>query len=499
MHALRAPPRAKALNRIEFSYIGAVTTSSATTPGTPGRPLRVAVVGSGPSGFYAAGQLLSHKELSIEVDLIERLPTPWGLVRGGVAPDHPKIKSVSRVYEKTAAREGFRFFGNVEAGVDVTHEELTQWYDAVLYAVGTSLDKRSGIPGEQLPGSWSATEFVGWYNGHPDYRDIDFDLDTERAVVIGNGNVAIDVARMLCLAHSELAVTDIADHALEELDRAGVKEIVVLGRRGPEQAAFTNPELLELGELADADVIVDGADLEIPAELREGELDQTARKNMEILAEYAAREPSGKHKRIVLRFLSSPVQLVGDGKVEGVKVVRNELVRSDDGSLRASPTEVEETLDAGLVFRAIGYTGAPLPGLPFDEQRGLIPHDGAGRVVEGGSPVPQTYVAGWIKRGPSGVIGTNKKCAQETVDSLLGDLLDGKLDGEERPAPDAVAAEFLQRKPNLIEYDDWQVIDDHEKGRGEPHGRPRVKLTTIEELLEVAGDRAEQGSTADVS
>jgi ferredoxin--NADP+ reductase len=472
-----------------------VFSSSTTTPGTPGRPLRVAVVGSGPSGFYAAGQLLSHKELSIEVDLIERLPTPWGLVRGGVAPDHPKIKSVSRIYEKTAAREGFRFFGNVEVGVDVSHEELTQWYDAVLYAVGTSLDKRSGIPGEELPGSWSATEFVGWYNGHPDYRDIDFDLNTERAVVIGNGNVAIDVARMLCLAHSELAVTDIADHALEELDNSSVKEIIVLGRRGPEQAAFTNPELLELGELEEADVIIDPDDLEIPADLREAELDQTASKNMEILKEYVTRRPSGKAKKIALRFLASPVELVGDSKVEGVRIVRNELVRSDDGSLRAGATDVEETLEAGLVFRAIGYTGAPLPGLPFNEQRGLIPHDGGGRVLDGDTPLAQTYVAGWIKRGPSGVIGTNKKCAQETVDSLLGDLLDGKLDGEERPAPEVVAAEFFKRKPNLVEYADWQVIDEHEKGLGEPHGRPRVKLTTIEELLEIAGDRTDRPRT----
>jgi ferredoxin--NADP+ reductase len=469
-----------------------VSPSTSASLGTPEQPLRVAVVGSGPSGFYAAGQLLSHKEITAEVDLFERLPTPWGLVRGGVAPDHPKIKSVSRIYEKTAARDGFRFFGNVEVGKDVTHEELAQWYDAVLYAVGTSRDRRSGIPGEELPGSWSATEFVGWYNGHPDYRDLEFDLNTERAVVIGNGNVAIDVARMLCLAHSELAVTDIADHALEELDKGSVKEIVVLGRRGPEQAAFTNPELLELGELEDCDVIVDAADLKIPAELREDELDKTGTQNIAILTEYAAREPKGKEKRIALRFLSSPVELVGTDKVEGVKIVRNELVRGDNGALRASATETEEILDAGLVFRAIGYTGAALPGLPFDESRGLIPHDGGGRVMDGDAPLPQTYVAGWIKRGPSGVIGTNKKCAQESVDSLLEDLAAGKLQAAERPSPEDTAAELLKRKPDLVEYDDWRAIDDHEKGLGEPHGRPRVKLTTISELLEVAGDRAER-------
>ena len=473
-----------------------MSSSSSAAIGTDARPLRVAIVGSGPSGFYAAGQLLSHKEIVSEVDLLERLPTPWGLVRGGVAPDHPKIKSVSRVYEKTAKHERFRFFGNIEVGRDVTHDELLDWYDAVLYAIGTSSDKRGGIPGEDLPGSWSATQFVGWYNGHPDYRDLEFGLDTERAVVIGNGNVAIDVARMLCLDHSELAVTDIADHALEELDRSSVKEIVVLGRRGPEQAAFTNPELLELGELEIADVIVDRAALDIPADLRETELDQTATKNMEILAEYARRPPSGKERRIALRFLASPVEIVGDGAVEGVRVVGNELVRGDDGALRAAPTDSEETIEAGLVFRAIGYTGAPLQGVPFDDQRGLIPHDGAGRVTEDGATVARTYCAGWIKRGPSGVIGTNKKCAQETVDSLIEDLIAGELPAVERPSAAAIADELQRRKPDLIEYDGWQAIDDHEKGLGEPHGRPRVKLTTIDELLEIAGDRAEKAQSA---
>ncbi len=471
-----------------------MSNSSPSSAGTPDRPLRVAIVGSGPSGFYAAGQLLTHKELTIEVDLFERLPTPWGLVRGGVAPDHPKIKSVSRIYEKTAARDGFRFFGNVEVGADVTHEELSSWYDAVLYAVGTSRDKRSGIPGEELPGSWSATEFVGWYNGHPDYRDLQFDLKTQRAVVIGNGNVAVDVARMLCLGHDELAVTDIADHALESLDASEVTEIVILGRRGPEQAAFTNPELLELGELAEADVIVDPADLDLPDDLREADLDATSTRNFEILTQYAARTPSGKPRRVVLRFLASPVELIGDDRVEAVRIVHNELIRSDDGSLRAGPTEREEVIEAGLVFRAIGYTGAPLPGLPFDERRGLLPHDGAGRVIGDGEQIPGTYAAGWIKRGPSGVIGTNKKCAQDTVDSLLADLDAGKLPRHDVPTRDAVEAELLQRKPNLITYSHWETIDSHERGLGEPHGRPRVKLTRVDELLEIAGVQEELAS-----
>jgi ferredoxin/flavodoxin---NADP+ reductase len=454
-------------------------------PGSPERPLRVAIVGSGPAGFYAAGQLLADKERTIEVDLLERLPTPWGLVRGGVAPDHPKIKSVSRVYEKIARRPGFRFFGNVEVGTYVSVQELRDWYDAVIYAVGTAADRRSGIPGEALAGSHSATEFVGWYNCHPDFRDLEFDLSGERAIVVGNGNVAVDVARMLCLSEAELRVTDIADHALDALLASNVREIVVLGRRGPEQAAFTNPELLELGELGDADIVVDPVDLDIAEHAREEALDQTARRNVEILHEYAQREHAGKPKKIVLRFLTSPVEILGDGRVEQVRVVRNELVRGEDGRLSARATGREELLDTGLVFRAIGYTGVPIAGLPFDERRGTIPN--AGGRVEGAE---RTYVAGWIKRGPSGVIGTNKKDATDTVATLLADLDAGVLAGRELPPADEVAATLEQRQSELVTYAGWEAIDAAEKGAGEPHGRPRVKLTRIDELLEAAGVRS---------
>ena len=455
--------------------------------GTQERPLRVAIVGSGPSGFYAAGQLLSHKELTAEVDLFERLPTPWGLVRGGVAPDHPKIKSVSRVYEKTARKPGFRFFGNVEVGRHVSPEELLGWYDAVLYAVGTAGDRKAGIPGEDLPGSRSATEFVGWYNGHPDYRDLEFDLSGDRAIVVGNGNVAVDVARMLSLTHDELSATDTADHAIEAFDAAGVREIVILGRRGPQQAAFTNPELLELGELSDADIVVDPADLQIEQEFHDDGLEGTAKRNMEILHEYAQRAPEGKHKRVVLRFLSSPLEIVGNGRVEAVKVARNELYRDEGDVLRARPTDEVETLEAGIVFRAIGYTGVPLPGLPFDERRGVIPNE-RGRV----SGTERTYVAGWIKRGPSGVIGTNKKDATETVDALLEDLEQGRLAADTPAAdPEEVAAELVRRQPELVDYAAWELIDAAEREAGEPHGRPRVKLTRIDELLDAAGVRSE--------
>ena len=296
---------------------------------------RVAVVGSGPAGFYAAAALLAS-DLEVEVDVIERLPTPWGLVRLGVAPDHPNIKAVSRAFERTAAQPGFRFFGNVEVGKDVEHAELARLYDAVVYSVGAQTDRQLGIPGEDLPGSWAATEFVAWYNGHPDFQDLSFDLSGERAVVIGNGNVALDVARMLALTPEELAPTDTTDPAIEAIAGSGIREILVVGRRGPVQAAWTPVEVGELGELAGADVIVDPADLELD-EASEAELEAaapTVRRNVEHLRDYAARKPTGKPRTIRLRFFSSPVAIHGDGRVEAIELVRNELV---DG--RAVPTE----------------------------------------------------------------------------------------------------------------------------------------------------------------
>ena len=344
--------------------------------GTVESPLRVAIVGSGPAGFYAAGHLLkskSHPDLCVQVDMYDRLPTPWGLVRGGVAPDHPNIKAVSRVYEKTAAHPEFRFYGNVELGRALWRDDLIDRYHAVIYAVGSQTDRRMGIPGEDLPGSWAATEFVAWYNGHPDYRDLEFDLSHERAVVIGNGNVATDVARMLALTREELATTDVADHALEVLAESRVREIVVLGRRGPAQAAFTNPELLELGEMSDADIFVDPGDAELDPQsrafLESDDASMTVRKNVEIISGYAAREPTGKPRRIVLRFVVSPVAILGDERVEGIRICHNELVPDESGALRARPTDALEELECGLVFRSIGYRATPLEGLPFDERR----------------------------------------------------------------------------------------------------------------------------------
>ena len=433
---------------------------------------RVAVVGSGPAGFYAAAALLAS-DLEIEVDLIERLPTPWGLVRLGVAPDHPNIKAVSRAFEKTAAQPGFRFFGNVEIGRDVTHEELAGLYDAVIYSFGAQTDRQLGIPGEDLPGSWAATEFVAWYNGHPDFQQLEFDLSHERAVVIGNGNVALDVARMLALTPEELAPTDTTEAAIEAINDSGIKEILVVGRRGPVQAAWTPVEVGELGELGGADIVVDPADLELD-EASAAELEAatpTVRRSVDHLRDYAARTPAGKPRRIRLRFLSSPVAIVGDSKVETIELVRNELV---DG--RAVATEERETIACGIVFRSVGYRGVGLPGVPFDERSGTIPN-------EGGRVQPGLYAAGWIKRGPSGVIGTNKKDATETVALLLEDARGGLLPQRGEATLEELLAE---REVDAVMYGGWEAIDRTEKAAGEPHGRPRIKLCSWDALLEAS-------------
>jgi len=440
-------------------------------------PLRVAVVGSGPAGFYAADALLKSDDPRVEVDVLDRLPTPWGLVRLGVAPDHENIKAVSRAFERTAARPGFRFFGNVEVGATVSHEELLELYDALVYTVGAQTDRALGIPGEGLPGSWPATAFVAWYNGHPDYQALEFDLAHRRAVVVGNGNVAIDCVRMLALTADELAPTDTIDAAAEAIASSPLEEIVMLGRRGPVQAAFTPPELQELGELAGADVAIDPRELELdPASEAALEQDrERARRNVEILRELAARPPSGKPRRIVLRFLVSPLAILGDGRVEGIEVVRNELV-SQDGRLVARPTGATETIECGLVLRSVGYRGVPLPGVPFDEQACVIPNE-AGRAVG----AERTYCAGWIKRGPSGVIGTNKKDAAETVELLLADAREGKL---RAPSPGDLSDLLDEKGAEFVAYDGWQAIDAAERAAGEPLGRPRVKLTAWERLLE---------------
>jgi ferredoxin/flavodoxin---NADP+ reductase len=436
--------------------------------------LRVAVVGSGPAGFYAAGALLDA-DVPIEVDMIERLPTPWGLVRLGVAPDHPKLKSVSRAFERIAEKPGFRFFGNVEVGRDLSHADLLRLYDAVLYAFGAQTDKRLGIPGEDLPGSWSATEFVAWYNGHPDYQELQFDLNVERAVVIGNGNVALDVARMLALTPEELAPTDTTDPAIEAIGASPIREIVIVGRRGPAQASWTTQELKEMGELAGADVSVDPAELEGAVED-----DTQVHRNMDVLRQFAAAQPTGKPRLVRFAFYRSPVAIHGDGMVEAVELVRNTL-EEKDGRLVAVPTDERETIESGLVFRSVGYRGVGLPEVPFDELRGTILNEG-GRVTG----EERTYCAGWIKRGPTGIIGTNKKDASETVSLLLEDVERGRIAHDEGATAEAVETLLAERDVGAVVYSGWASIDEAERAAGEKLGRPRVKLRTWEELLEAA-------------
>jgi ferredoxin--NADP+ reductase len=446
--------------------------------------MRIAVIGAGPAGFYTSDKLLAA---GFEVDLLDALPTPFGLVRSGVAPDHPNIKAVTRVYEKTAAKPGFRFFGGVVLGEHVSRAELLERYHAVVYAFGTADDNRLGIPGEDRPGSYPATRFVAWYNGHPEGADESFDLSAKRAVVIGNGNVAIDVARMLLLDPDELAATDVADHALGPLAEAQVEEVILLGRRGPVQAAFTNPELRELGEMTGVDVQVDPAevDVEVPEEA-----EPTARRNVEILKGYAQRPPGSAGRRISLKFLRSPVEILGEGEhgtVTGIRVVHNRL---ENG--RAVPTGDEEVIACGLVFRSIGYRGRPLDDIPFDERRGLIRNDGGRVCDDAGVPHRGEYAVGWIKRGPSGVIGTNKKDAADTVAKVVADAEAGALNAP-RPEADECAQWLAACAPDAVTWEGWQAIDEHERAAGEPHGRPRVKLVRLADLV-AAGRGAASGA-----
>jgi ferredoxin/flavodoxin---NADP+ reductase len=449
---------------------------------------RVAIVGAGPAGAFAAAALL-RAQGDAEIDLLERLPTPWGLLRGGVAPDHQEIKRLEDTFDRQTLRRGCRFLGNVEVGADVSHAELMRHYTAVVYATGAQTDKSLGIPGEDLPGSWAATEFVAWYNGHPDYRGLEFDLSPERAVVIGNGNVAADVTRMLTLGPAELERTDVADHALAALRESAIREVVVLGRRGPAQAAFTSAELRELGRLDGVGVRVDPAEVELDPVSRRWLAEEgtfTARKNVELLREFAARpaRPDAP-RRIELRFLTSPVEIRGAGRVEAVDVRRNEIVRSDDGTLRARPLDGEpETISCGLVLRSVGYRAVPLPDVPFDERYFVLPNR-RGRVLAGdGEPLPGVYAVGWIKRGPTGILGTNKRDAEETVACLVEDLRNGAL--APPPEPDPIDALLAGRKPDLVTVDGWRAIDGRELAHGRKEQRPRVKLASRDELLAAA-------------
>jgi ferredoxin--NADP+ reductase len=451
---------------------------------------KIAVIGSGPAGFYAAGELFRQQSWEIKVDMFERLPTPFGLVRGGVAPDHQKIKSVQKIYSRIAENENFRFFGNVEFGRDIFQADLLEHYDAVIYSVGSPADRELGIPGEDLSGSHSATEFVAWYNGHPDFCDYKFDLSAKNAFVIGIGNVALDVARILAKTPEELAETDIADYALDALRASQLEDIWLVGRRGPVQAAFSPAELREFMELAEADVVVEQNVLELDAESKqilETDASNDTKKNIEILKQISARQISEKKRRVHFLFLSSPVEISGNDKVEKISLVRNQLLKREDGSLAAQPTEEINEAAAELVFRSIGYHGQPLPDLPFDQKSGTIPNEcGQVKDQENGNKLRnREYVAGWIKRGPSGVIGTNKQDAVETVHRMLETFLNEKMEAGKNCANPDIVALLENRKLEYVSFADWKLIDVHETEAGQKQGRPRVKLTSIAEMLSV--------------
>jgi ferredoxin--NADP+ reductase len=448
-------------------------------------PLRVAIVGAGPSGFYGAESVLKQRPDAI-VDLFERLPAPFGLVRYGVAPDHQKIKSVTKVYDRLLADPRLRYRGNVEIGRDLSLDDLRRHYHAILFTYGAALDRALGIPGEDLEGSFSATDFVAWYNGHPDFERLNPNLSGHTALVVGVGNVAVDVTRVLAKTREELAPSDIADYALAALAASDVRDVIVIARRGPAEAKWSTKELRDLGELADADLVIDPADLNIPEASRAAlEQDAGAKRNFEVLQALAARPLRGLAKRIHLRFLLSPIAIEPDAsgsRVGSVVVERNELKLRPDGSLAAAGTGVTERIAAQLVFRSIGYRGAGIPGLPFDEGWSVVPH-AAGRVLSerGGEPVPGLYVAGWIKRGPTGVIGTNKACAVESVTSMLADPL--AIISAADADPGAIDALLAERDVQVVDADGWRRIDAAELTAGERTGQPRAKFTSIAGLL----------------
>lgn len=465
------------------NQLGTVHTQD-TPLGTVARPLRVAIIGAGPSGFYAAGALLQQKEVTVLVDMFDRLPTPHGLVRYGVAPDHPKIKSVTKVYDRTAADARFRFFGNVDFGKDLTHADLRRHFDQIIYAVGAESDRKLNIPGEELAGSLSATEFVAWYNGHPDFADLELDLSCETAVVVGVGNVAMDVARILAKSSEELHNTDITAYALDKLATSRIKDIYVLSRRGPAQVKFTPPEIKEMGELTVADVVVDEAELELdPLSAAEAAATSETQRNLEHLHTYATRPLTGKPRRVHFRFLVSPVELLGEaGKVSAIQLEKNELRADEHGYLNAHGIGEFETIPAGLVLRSVGYKGIPLENVPFDQRHGTIPND-QGRVKDpaSGQVIAGEYVVGWAKRGPSGVIGTNKPDATETVERMLTDL--PVITPAPAPDPSAIDGLLEERQLEFVTIEGWRILDQIEVERGVAQGKPRVKFTRIQDML----------------
>ena len=451
---------------------------------------KIAIVGSGPAGFYSAAELLKQTAWSMKIDMFERLPTPFGLVRGGVAPDHQQIKSVQKIFTRIAENNNFRYFGNVEFGRDVFKTDLLEHYDAIIYAVGCATDRTLEIPGENLLGCHSASEFVAWYNGHPDYSNHKFDLSSQRAIVIGNGNVALDVARILVKNPEELAKTDIADNALEELRSSQLEEIWLLGRRGPLQAAFSPIELKEFLKLSDVDLLIDKKVLELDAESRqilEKNSNNNVKQNFKILKEISEKGVSGKKRRVHFMFLTSPIEIFGNNKVERISLVSNQLIKRKDGNFVTNATkEINET-SAGLVFRSIGYHGMPLLDLPFNQKTGTIPNErGQVKNIENENLLSnREYVAGWIKRGASGVIGTNKKDAVETVHQMLTIFSREKILASQNDKKPDITKLLEHRKIDYVSFADWKLIDQYETQLGIKQGRPRVKITSKADMLAV--------------
>ncbi|NLG45155.1 FAD-dependent oxidoreductase [Gordonia sp. (in: high G+C Gram-positive bacteria)] len=456
-------------------------------PQLPSDELRVAIVGAGPAAFYAAQELV--KKSQVKVDMFDRLPTPYGLVRAGVSPDHAQTKGVETTFAAVEKKRNFTYHLGVEVGEHITHDELRDRYGVVLYAVGAAHDRRLDVPGEDLAGSIAATDFVGWYNGHPDHANNTYDLSGETVVVIGNGNVALDVARILVTDPEELASTDIADHALEALRSSKVREVVVIGRRGIEHGAFTNGEFVSLADLDGVDIVVDEADLILSDEAAAAEsddtLDSVIATKVRLAREFAAKPQTEGNRRIVFRFLTSPTEIVGDadGRVDAVNLVRNEYI----GGGKITPTEVTSRIETGMVVRSIGYRSQPIKDLPFDDERHVVPNEDS-RVLDGpgGDPLPGVFVAGWIKRGPTGGIGRNRLCGEQAATSILADFANGVL-----PTPSVDSADVPElvgsRGAHRVDLEGWKKIDAAERESGKAAGRRRVKFISIDEMFSVAG------------
>lgn len=448
--------------------------------GTTDRPLRVAIIGSGPAGFFAAEPLLkSHVHCT--VDMFDRLPVPFGLVRGGVAPDHPKIRGATRTFEKLAENPSFTFLGNVTVGRDVSLDELRHFYDAIVLATGAEADRPMDIPGEELPGCHAAFSFVGWYNAHPDFAERTFDLSQETAVIVGAGNVALDVARILLTPVDHLHHTDIAQHALDALAESRVREVHIVARRGPAQVKFALAELKEMGAIPGCTPVVPGGDLLLD-DASAQEIDTPdMQRIMQVFADYAARPQDPSGRRVVFRFLLSPQAVRGTDRLQSAVFEENRLV-GPPFRQHAEGTGTRVEIPCGLLFRSIGYHGVPIPGLPFQEQEGIIPNT-LGRVEHNGRPMPGVYAAGWIKRGPSGQIGTNKPDGHETAKALLADA--ALLPPCSEPDTRTLRALLCARGVRVVSFDDWRRIDAAEKARGALVGKPRERFSRLEEMLAV--------------